>query len=232
MFTGIVEERGTILALRQKGSAGFHLEVTAKTVLEGTKAGDSIAVNGVCLTVTHLRARSFRADIMSTTVRATGFGRNQASAVGRVVNLERALTLSSRLGGHLVSGHVDGVATVQSVDTDGIARVISFTAEKNLLRYIASKGSVTLDGISLTVCAIGSESFSVSLIPHTLGSTTAPRWSVGDQVNLECDMVARYLERLLGKPAVTQNETGFERGNAANGLVALMRTHGFMEDTL
>ena len=179
MFTGIVEEIGTVRAIRT-GKSGALLEIEASKVLEGTAVGDSIAVNGVCLTVTPGHG-SFTADAMPETLRRTSLG---SLSVGSKVNLERAMLCGGRFGG-------------QALEKDGIALLMRVSVPGNVLKYIAEKGSVTLDGTSLTVASVWTDSFTVSLIPHTMASTTLHRLRVGSPVNVEVDMLARYVERLL-----------------------------------
>ena len=192
MFTGIIEEIGTVRSIRGGGS-GVVLDIEASRVLEGTAAGDSIAVNGVCLTVTP-GSGHFTADAMPETLRRTSLG---GLRPGSKVNLERAMACGGRFGGHLVSGHVDACGRVETLTKEGIAVLMTVSVPHNLLKYIAEKGSVTLDGTSLTVVSAGSGSFKVSLIPHTLSSTTLGLLRVGSPVNVEVDMLARYVERLL-----------------------------------
>ncbi|HLF22982.1 MAG TPA: riboflavin synthase [Burkholderiales bacterium] len=194
MFTGIIEAVGTLDAIARRDT-GARIRVNAATLdLAGVKVGDSISVNGVCLTVVTLGNRVFEADLSAETLARTTFGRRQA---GDRVNLERALTLAKPLGGHLVSGHVDDVARVQAYATDGQARVVTFQVPDTLSRYIAAKGSICVDGVSLTVNGVERERFTVTLIPHTLGATTLDLLQVDAIVNIEVDLVARYLERLL-----------------------------------
>ena len=189
MFTGIIEETGTVRAITANA-----LCISAKKVLEGTAVGDSIAVNGVCLTVTSLAGGAFTADVMPETVRLTSLSRLRP---GAKVNLERAMQPAGRLGGHIVSGHVDGCGRVDSIVRDGIADRVTISLEADLLKYIARKGSVTLDGVSLTVVAVDDRSFSVSLIPQTQSATTLGELRTGSIVNVEVDVLARYIERLL-----------------------------------
>lgn len=193
MFTGIIEEVGKIKSIRQ-GVCSFTLEIEAENILEGTLVGDSIATNGVCLTVTSLTGHGFTADVMPETVRRTSLN---SLKVGSPVNLERALQLSSRLGGHLVSGHIDGVGRVVTLQQDDNAVWVTIECQPNLLRYIIEKGSITIQGVSLTVASVDSCSFSVSLIPHTQEVTTLHHLKVGDWVNLENDIIAKYVEKLL-----------------------------------
>lgn len=195
MFTGIIEEIGKVRALR-RGARSFTLEIEARKVLEGTQVGDSIATNGVCLTVTRMDEGGFAADVMPETVERTALKRLQP---GSPVNLERALTLSSRLGGHLVAGHVDATGRIASRREDDTALWLEVEAEPAVLRYVVEKGSIAIDGVSLTVARVGERSFSVSLIPHTQGVTTLHERRVGDRVNLENDMLVKYVEKLMGR---------------------------------
>ena len=201
MFTGIIEETGTVRSITSR-SAGTALCVNADKVLEGTVVGDSIAVNGVCLTVTSLSDRSFTADVMPETVRRTSLAR---LIPGAKVNLERAMQPTGRLGGHIVSGHVDGCGRVDSITRDGIANRVTISLEPSLLKYIAQKGSVTVDGVSLTVVAADDRTFAVSLIPQTRAVTTLDELRTGSLVNVEVDVLARYTERLL-TAGLTQKE--------------------------
>ena len=190
MFTGIIEERGVVAEVSPVG-----LRVACRTVADDAATGDSIAVNGVCLTVVGRSSAHLAFDLSEETVRRTSFRR---LAAGASVNLERPLTLSSRLGGHLVQGHVDGVGEIAGMDRpDDGGAWMTVRAPDELARYLVEKGSVAVDGISLTVAAIEGSSFSVALIPHTLNVTTLGSASVGDPVNLEVDVFARYVESLL-----------------------------------
>lgn len=193
MFTGIIEEVGRVKMLK-RGARSFTLEVEASKVLEGTQEGDSIATNGVCLTVTSLTSHSFMADVMPETVSRTALA---LLTVGSAVNLERALSLQSRLGGHIVSGHIDGTGRIADRRQDDTALWLTVECESRLLRYIIEKGSVTLQGVSLTVARVDERSFAVSLIPHTQAATTLHQARVGDLVNIENDVIAKYVERLV-----------------------------------
>ena len=193
MFTGIIEELGTI---RRVGPGS--LELAAHTVLEGTKLGDSIAVNGVCLTVTALSPAGFTADVMPETFRRTGLG---GLHPGSQVNLERAMAADGRFGGHIVTGHIDGTGTVTSLRREGNAVWVTISAPPELLSGIVEKGSIAMDGISLTVAAVTDRDFSVSIIPHTGGHTTLLDRKAGDTVNLETDILGKYVARLLGREA-------------------------------
>lgn len=195
MFTGIIEEVGHVKSLH-RGAKSFTLEVEAEKVLEGTLVGDSIATNGVCLTVTSLTGHGFTADVMPETVSRTALGELVS---GSPVNLERALSLQARLGGHIVSGHIDGTGRIADRRQDDTALWLTIECDSKLLRYIIEKGSVTLQGVSLTVARVDARSFAVSLIPHTQAATTLHQAKVGDLVNIENDIIAKYVEKLLGK---------------------------------
>lgn len=193
MFTGIVEEIGHIRHISKAGRAE-KLVISCHRVLEGTKIGDSIAVNGTCLTVTAMDSRSFTADVTPETMRRTAFSLFRPDTP---VNLERALRLSDRLGGHIMMGHVDGTGRILSMEKDDNAVNISISIDRKWMRYIIEKGSVAVDGISLTVAERTDQSFSIALIPHT-GSETALLWKhPGDLVNIECDYLGKYVEQLL-----------------------------------
>ena len=188
MFTGLVQDRGEVAAL-----AGGRLEVRTRLAAE-LATGDSVAVNGVCLTATSIDGGGFRADVMEETLRRSSLG---AVAPGDAVNLELPLRPSDRLGGHVVQGHVDGVGEVREIRAEGFARWIEIAAPPEVLRYVVSKGSIAVDGVSLTVAALADDAFAVSLIPETLERTNLGRVTNGTRVNLEVDVLARYVERLL-----------------------------------
>src|SRR5215813_6563811 len=194
MFTGIVEELGEVAALADLGDSA-RLTVRGKAVTADARHGDSISVNGVCLTVVDVDGETFTADVMKETLDRSSLG---ALAPGDPVNLERAALVSSRLGGHIVQGHVDGVATVVARQTAEKWEVVTFTLPATLARYVVEKGSITVDGVSLTVAAVTGDTFSVSLIPTTLALTTLGHKGVGAAVNIEVDVVAKYVEKLLG----------------------------------
>lgn len=196
MFTGIIEEVGEITGLRQTGTSTV-LGVRAKTVLGGTKIGDSIAVNGVCLTVVRLTGDGFDGDVMPETLRRTNLGALKPKSR---VNLERAMAADGRFGGHIVAGHVDGTGTITERKPEGNAVWITISAEPSLLRYVVEKGSIAIDGISLTVAYVDEFCFKVSIIPHTGEETTLLSRSAGYVVNLETDLVGKYVEKLM-KPA-------------------------------
>lgn len=193
MFTGIVEEMGEIAAI-ERGSRSAVLHIRCQEVLEGTKVGDSIAVNGVCLTVTTLDAQGYTADVMAETLDRSSLG---ALRRGSRVNLERAMPADGRFGGHIVAGHIDGTGTVLDVFRDETAVWYRISAEPSVLRYIVEKGSITIDGISLTVAKVTGEDFSVSIIPHTQANTVLADRRAGDIVNLETDIIGKYVEKLL-----------------------------------
>ncbi len=220
MFTGIIEETGVIRSVERRG-ASARITVQARRVLEGTNVGDSLAVNGVCLTVTAFGPSWFSADIMAPTIEATTLHSIEG---GARVNLERALALGARLGGHIVSGHVDARCRVVAIREDGIARTVRLEAGADILRYMALKGSVALDGASLTVRDLHEDGFSVSIIPHTAMATTLAEKKPGDRVNVECDLMAKYAERLLGL-AVAPGGTTRRPGMTEKFL----SQHGFME---
>ena len=194
MFTGIIEEVGEVKSLKI-GSESSKLTIKAHKVLEKTLIGDSIATNGVCLTVTNINGNSFEADVMEETFRRSNLGNLK---LGSKVNLERALTLDKRLGGHIVSGHIDGCGRVLSLIKEKNAVWVTIGADKKILKYIIEKGSIAIDGISLTVAYVDEEVFKVSIIPHTGEETTLLTKKPGESVNLECDMIGKYVEKLLG----------------------------------
>ncbi|MFO7607258.1 MAG: riboflavin synthase [Desulfurivibrionaceae bacterium] len=219
MFTGIIQGRGVILEKRPAGG-GLVFGIEADFDLADPAEGESIAINGVCLTAREISGRRFLADVSPESLKRTNLGR---ISVGGTVNLERALKLSDRLGGHLVSGHVDGVAEIVSRDPRGDFVVFTFGVPEGLGRYIIEKGSITIDGISLTVNRVDDRSFSVSIIPHTLEITTLGKLAQGDQVNLEVDLIGKYVEKLLSvKPA---------GGEAASSQInpAFLAEHGFIK---
>ena len=194
MFTGLVEGVGT-LAARETRGGDARLTIDVGTLpFERVEMGESISVNGVCLTVVGFDTAHFEADASNETLGLTTLG---ALPLGRALNLERAMRPDDRLGGHLVSGHVDGVGRVLQVFDDARAQRWTFAAPKLLLRYVAQKGSICVDGVSLTVNAVDDAAFEVALVPHTIAHTAFARTNVGDAVNLEVDLVARYVERLL-----------------------------------
>lgn len=195
MFTGIVEEKGVISRLALTGSSG-EITIRAKKVLEATKLGDSIAVNGICLTVTEMGEDYFKADVMAETVRRSSLGRLSA---GDSVNLERAMSADGRFGGHIVSGHIDGTGIIDSIIREENAVWYTIIPPEKMLDEIVEKGSVSLDGISLTVAYVDDRCFKVSVIPHTARETILAGKAVGDTVNIETDIIAKYIAKILGK---------------------------------
>jgi riboflavin synthase len=193
LFTGLVEERGTVVRIDEL-SDSVRMTVSGPLVTSDARHGDSIAVNGVCLTVVGQESDSFTADVMRETLSRSSLG---ALAAGDAVNLERAARLDARIGGHLVQGHVDGTAEVHSISPSDNWTLVRFSLPAELARYVVEKGSITVDGVSLTVVEAGDDFFSVSLIPETLSATTLGSRTVGDIVNLEVDAIAKYVERLM-----------------------------------
>lgn len=202
MFTGIIEETGTIRSVK-RGTISASLRIEANLVLEDVKVGDSINTNGVCLTVTAFDSHGFEVDVMAETMRRTNLG---SLAPGSKVNLERALRLSDRLGGHMVSGHIDGTGTITGIRKEENATWITLSAGSDITRYIVPKGSVALDGISLTVVDVVRTGFSVSIIPHTGEETTLLQKKTGEQVNIECDLTAKYIEKFLKEDNTSQKD--------------------------
>ncbi len=194
MFTGIVEEIGSIEDIKN-GEKSSKLIIRGNKVLEQSKLGDSICTNGVCLTVSKLDSNKFEADVMAETLRKSNL---EILKVGSKVNLERALSLQTRLGGHIVSGHIDGLGEIISLEKEGNAVWVSIKTSPDILKYIVYKGSIAIDGISLTVAYVDEEMFKVSIILHTSKQTTLLNKVVGESVNLECDVIGKYVEKLLG----------------------------------
>jgi len=194
MFTGIIEEIGTILSVR-KGARSSVLTIQGKVIFDDLRLGDSVAVNGVCLTVTGFTSNSFTADVMSETLSRSSLGNLKT---GSHVNLERAMAANGRFGGHIVSGHIDGTGTISKIQKDDNAIWYTVKATETLLRYIVEKGSIAIDGISLTVADVTAESFRVSIIPHTAKATILSDKTVGGIVNLENDVIGKYVEKLIG----------------------------------
>ncbi|HWQ40784.1 MAG TPA: riboflavin synthase [Desulfosporosinus sp.] len=194
MFTGIVEELGIVRGLRLLPESG-QLTLEGKNVLNGTQIGDSISVNGVCLTVIRQSEREFTVDVMAETLAKTNLAELKS---GSRVNLERALQLQTRLGGHLVSGHVDGIGNIRRITPWGIAQVYEIVPPPDLLSYMLPKGSIAIDGISLTVIDVEADYFTVSLIPHTFEQTTLGFKGIGASVNLETDLIGKYVARFMG----------------------------------
>ncbi|NGZ95651.1 MAG: riboflavin synthase [Nitrospira sp. WS110] len=193
MFTGIIEEMGAITVLK-KSLTGAKLTILASTVMTDLKIGDSVSVNGICLTVVSRTERDFSVEVSPETLSVTTLG---SYPVGMPVNLERAMRLNERIGGHLVAGHVDGVGVIRSRQQDANAIMLAIEAPQNILRYCVVKGSITVDGVSLTINDLNEKGVSVAIIPHTAKVTTLGLKQVSDSVNLESDLIGKYVERLL-----------------------------------
>jgi riboflavin synthase len=193
MFTGLVEEIGRVESV-VKSAKSARIVIKAKTVLEGVKLGDSISTNGVCLTVTSFDGSTFTIDAMAETIRRSNL---KNLSPGDEVNLERALMIGDRLGGHIVSGHIDGIGIIEDYKREDNAVWITVRTSAEILRYIVQKGSIAIDGVSLTVAYVDASVFKVSIIPHTKDMTTLLRKRIGDEVNLECDMIGKYIENFL-----------------------------------
>lgn len=219
LFTGIIEEIGTIKNVN-KGSASCSMTIHAGKVLEGTRIGDSISTNGVCLTVTSMTGDTFTVDVMPETLRRSNLGK---LLPGSYVNLERAMAADGRFGGHIVSGHIDGTGTITEYKREDNAVWVTVTCPDTLLKYIIEKGSITIDGISLTVAYVDTGCFKVSIIPHTAAETTLLKKKVGDVVNLENDVVGKYVEKLLS----FQNLQS-EKKAGSNITEAFLMNNGFI----
>ena len=217
MFTGIIEEVGILEELRAGNGFGL-MEIKCNKVLEDTKIGDSIATNGVCLTVKEKDSHSFKAEVMGETLAKSNLGSLKA---GDKLNLERALRLSDRLGGHIVSGHIDGVGTIVSIKREQDGTWFTISASNDVLKYIIYKGSIGIDGVSLTVADVNDEVFKVSVIPHTLENTILLNKKVNSKVNLECDLVGKYIEKLFAP----KNEK--EEAEKSHISMKFLRDNGF-----
>lgn len=203
MFTGIIEEIGTVMAVHHGSSSSF-IKIQADKIFEDIHLGDSIAVNGVCLTATEYSGKIFKADVMNETLERSSLGLLKN---GSHVNLERAMAANGRFGGHIVSGHIDGTGKISDIKNDGIAVWYTVAAAPEILRYIVEKGSVAIDGISLTVAKVTDSSFSVSIIPHTASQTILSEKKIGDTVNLENDIVGKYVEKLMYPAADNKSQS-------------------------
>ena len=193
MFTGIVEELGEVSAMA-RGRDSMVLTIKAKTIMSDLKLGDSVSTNGVCLTVTEKGSDYYKADVMHETMNRSSLGKLKP---GSHVNLERAMSAEGRFGGHIVSGHIDGTGSITSIKKDDNAVWYTIAAPENIMRYIIEKGSIAIDGISLTVAKVTDKDFSVSIIPHTIKETTLGEKRAGDIVNLENDLIGKYVEKLI-----------------------------------
>jgi riboflavin synthase len=194
MFTGLIEEIGKVEVVI-KSTKSAKITIKADKVLQELKIGDSISTNGVCLTVTSFSSNSFIVDVMAETMRSSNLDK---FSPGEEVNLERALRASDRLGGHIVSGHIDGIGTINNYEQEENAVWITISAPNKILKYLVHKGSIAIDGVSLTVAYVDETQFKVSIIPHTKEKTTLLYKRVGDVVNLECDVIGKYIERFIG----------------------------------
>lgn len=219
MFTGIIEEQGIISNIA-KGKNSATLFIKCKKVLEGTKVGDSIAVNGVCLTVTTIGNGEYTADIMHETLNRSSLGQLKK---GDYVNLERAMAADGRFGGHIVSGHIDGTGNISDIYEDDNAVWYTIKASKDILRYIVEKGSVAIDGISLTVAYADEQGFKVSTIPHTRKETNLSGKNAGSIVNLECDIIGKYVEKLINF-----SDDDYSEGKKSNITEKLLAENGFI----
>lgn len=220
MFTGIIEEKGTVASVR-KGNVSSRITFSASVVLSDIHEGDSIAVNGVCLTATDITDKTFTADVMAETMRRSSLGSLKS---GDRVNMERAMLCGGRFGGHIVSGHIDGTGTVLSMKREENAVWVTIKADASLLKYIVEKGSVALDGISLTVASVTEKDFSVSIIPHTASETTLLSKQPGDCINIECDMIGKYVEKLIG---LNRDKTGKSVDNTSRITREMLIRNGF-----
>ena len=227
MFTGIVEEVGIVRQVIT-GSRSGEIAIQARKVLAGTKIGDSIAVNGVCLTVTGLSSDGFTADVMPETLRRSNLG---SLRKGSPVDLERAMAADGRFGGHIVSGHIDGTGRISQMKRDENAVVVTIAAARELLALVVEKGSIAIDGISLTVASVNDTEFSVSIIPHTADETVLLRKTAGDTVNLETDIVGKYVQKLLrsGNAGTgTAEVAGSEDASGDGVTMDLLARNGFL----
>ena len=222
MFTGIIEKVGRIKNIKML-SKGAELVIDAGDLLKDVKVGDSIAVNGICLTATSVSGDTFSADVMAETLRRSSLGRLKA---GDSVNLERAMPAYGRFGGHIVSGHIDGTGIITGLDKEDNAVWVTVKADERILRLIVEKGSIAIDGISLTVAYVDDKCFKVSIIPHTGEATTLLGKKVGDSVNLENDVIGKYVERLLRVDGRLDNKK--DNNDKAGGFMQLLSENGFI----
>ncbi len=215
MFTGLIEEIGIVQSVRFNGETAA-ISIAANTITNDLKTGDSVNTNGACLTVVSFSGSGFTVDAVAETMQRTNLSELKS---GDKVNLERALQLSDRLGGHMVSGHIDGTGTIALINTVGNAHILSIETAPHILKYIIEKGSIAIDGISLTVMSVNKNSFKVAVIPHTFHETTLVSKKAGDTINLECDMVGKYIERFLNLKDDKKTESKIDLG--------FLREHGF-----
>ncbi len=223
MFTGIIEETGTIAGIK-KGAQSSVLTIKGNVIFSDLKLGDSVAVNGVCLTASSISGDTFTADVMHETLSRSGLG---SLRQGSRVNLERAMAADGRFGGHIVSGHIDGTGKISDIKKDDNAVWYTVNAGADLMKYIVEKGSITIDGISLTVAEVGTGYFKVSIIPHTASVTTLGERKIGDSVNLENDIIGKYVEKLLYSGGNANDaQSGAESGSGKISL-EFLRQNGF-----
>ena len=215
MFTGIVEELGRVKRI-ERGANSIKLSISGDLIFSDLKLGDSVSTNGVCLTVTTISEHVFTADVMPETLNRSSLG-NLVS--GNYVNLERAMPANGRFGGHVVTGHIDGMGKISNMRKDDNAIWIQIMADAPILRYVIEKGSITIDGISLTVASVSEHDFAVSIIPHTAAVTTLGEVKIGDRVNLEVDIIGKYIEKLL--PSATAKKA------QSNITASFLAEHGF-----
>ena len=218
MFTGIIEEIGTVNSTNMAKGSG-ELKIGACLILDDAKLGDSIAVNGVCLTITRINGSEISFDVSAETLRRSNLGGLKR---GDRVNLERALAVGGRFGGHMVSGHIDGTGTLLAKKDEGNAIIFTFKAPPEIMHFLIEKGSIAIDGISLTISALSSDSFNVAVIPHSLQQTTLGNNKIGTTVNLENDLVAKYIEKLT-QPRNAENDPSQSGGLSLN----MLQEHGF-----
>lgn len=216
MFTGLVEEIGKVLKIN-KNQYSASITLQANKVLENIQIGDSISTNGVCLTVTQFNSESFTVDVMPETIRRSSL---KNLKYGSKVNLERALKIGDRLGGHIVSGHIDGVGIIKNFEKDDNATWVTISVENKIIKYIIEKGSVAIDGISLTVAYVDEQIFQVSIIPLTNNETTLTSKKMGDEVNIECDIVGKYIERFINFST--------DKTSKSNVDIDFLKTNGFI----
>ncbi len=214
MFTGLIEEKGKVIRAQPSGG-GLRLTVEARVVSEGTAIGDSIAVNGVCLTAVSIKGAQIEFDVVHETVDRSTLGELKP---GQSVNLERALRAGARMGGHMVLGHVDGIGVIREIRRSGAETVFRFEATPDVMRFVVEKGSIAVDGISLTIADFGRDWFTVAVIPHTLGATTLGERAVGGRVNVETDIIGKYVLKFVGKSADSDDR-----------MLGLLEKGGFLE---
>jgi len=208
MFTGIIEEIGFVKAI-EKGRLSAKLSIHASdNIFSDIKLGDSVSVNGACLTVSELKSNVFIVDVMLETLNRTNLVNLK---IGSNVNLERAMLINSRFGGHIVSGHIDGLGKISSIYIEGNAVIISIKTNQNIMRYVIEKGSIAIDGISLTIMNVTNDVFSVSIIPHTFKNTTLSQYAIGDSVNLENDIIGKYVDKLLNNKQINLPQSNISK---------------------